>query len=46
MPRPTYTMKARAGARPAPAPVTTDGPQVLDAIEDDVLEPAPRVVGG
>ena len=46
VPRPTYTMKARAGARPAPAPVTTDGPQVLDAIEDDVLEPAPRVVGG
>ncbi len=46
VPRPTYTMKARAEARPAPAPVTTDGPQVLDAIEDDVLEPAPRVVGG
>ncbi|MBD5831577.1 hypothetical protein DXX98_12245 [Janibacter melonis] len=45
VPRPTYTMKARAGARPvvedAPA---QDTPQVLDAIDDDVVAPQ-RAVG-
>ncbi len=45
VPRPTYTMKARAGARPvvedAPA---EDTPQVLDAIDDDVVAPQ-RAVG-
>jgi hypothetical protein len=46
VPRPTYTMKARADARSAPAPAPADVPQVLDAIDDDVVEPTRRVVGG
>ncbi|MBM6545385.1 hypothetical protein JNO54_04415 [Janibacter sp. YIM B02568] len=45
VPRPTYTMKARAGTRPAPTQAPADVPQVLDAIEDDVVAPR-RVVGG
>lgn len=45
VPRPTYTMKARADARPAPTQAPADVPQVLDAIEDDVVAPR-RVVGG
>lgn len=45
VPRPTYTMKARAGARPVveDAP-DEDTPQVLDAIDDDVVAPQ-RAVG-
>lgn len=45
VPRPTYTMKARAGARPVVEDVPAqDTPQVLDAIDDDVVAPQ-RAVG-
>lgn len=45
VPRPTYTMKARAGARPVVEDaLAEDTPQVLDAIDDDVVAPQ-RAVG-
>lgn len=44
VPRPTYTMKARAEARDLPAP-SADAPQVLDAVDDDIVAPERRAVG-
>ena len=52
VPRPTYTMKAKAPARPvveepASAPASGDAPQALPAIDDDVDDVvAPRAITG